>query len=304
MVLCPSCDAPLTRTANESGRVVCGRCGESSLAPPNYEPAPEVAPSIEKSRPVWPFLVAAMLIALVVGGWFVLQSKPDPVVAPVPSPSAAPIDAAGLRFVPATATVVFAARPSLVPDLRARLVSAGLPTDTLAPLDAIGLQLESAEEIVGGLVVLPDTLIPRAVVAMTLQNPIDREAVRAKLQAAAVAPPDTFQCSIRGVPAFYRVRTEQSLVFATELKDLDFEANPGGKHLPADVRATIARVPAGSLAWLTTGEQDWASVPAVALGEKFLKRDAAELKGVTAAWAALPVEGAAAVHRRVDGEWE
>lgn len=303
--LCPSCGAALTRAATESGRVVCGRCGESSPTPPGYAPAVEVAPPAKKSRPPWPLALAAVgLVALAVGGWFAMRSASEPAVVPVATPSDEPIDAPGLRYVPASATVVFAARPSSVPDLRARLLAAGLPANALAPLDAAGLKLDEADDIAGGLVVLPDTLIPRAVVAVTLRNPIDREALRAKLQAAAAGPADTYQFSVRGVPAFYREREGKTLVFATELKDLDFEANPGGSHLPVAVRATIGRVPTGSLAWLATGVQEWAGVPAVALGAKFLGRDADPLKGVTAMWAALPAEGEAVVRRRVGGEWE
>ena len=306
--LCPSCGAPLTRAATESGRVVCGRCGESSPAPPGYAPAAGAAPEPEpeQSRPPWPLLLAIVgVIALIVGGWYALQPAAQTAVAPPPPQSGdEPIDSPGLRFVPAAATVVFAAKPSRLPDLRGRLLAAGLPATALAPLDSAGLRLEAAEEVAGGLVVLPDTLIPRAVVAVTLADPIDREALRAKLQAARAGPADTFQFTPRGVPAYYRERDRRTLVFATELGDLEFEANPGGRHLPADVRATIARVPGQSLAWLATGEQDWASVPAVALAAKFAGRDVDKLKSVTAAWAALPPEGEAVVRRRLSGEWE
>ena len=233
-----------------------------------------------------------------------LKAEPPP--APGIEASAEPIDTPSLRYVSAQATVIFAARPSRVPDLRARLFAAGLPADALAPLDALGLKLENAAEVAGGLVVRPDTLIPRAVVAVTLQNPIDTEALRTQLKAAPAGPADTYQIAVRNFPVYYRECPDRVLVFATELADLTPALNPGGHHLPADVRATVDRVPPDSVAWLATGVQDWASVPAVELGQKFLDRTGPNrLKGVTAAWAALPPDGAAVVRRRnAAGEWE
>lgn len=235
---------------------------------------------------------------------FVPPGTDPPLNLPTARP-AEPIDTPSLGHVPALATVVFAARPASLPELRARLLGAGLPSEALAPLDAVGLPLEDIEELAGGLVVLPDTLIPRAVVVLTLSDRTDVSRFRTRSKAILAGPANTYQISVRGVPVFSREQSAQTLVLATDQNDLTSVATPGGRHLRSDVQATVARVPDSSRAWLATAVQDWSRVPAVALGQKFLKADGPDrLAGVSALCVSVPAEGEPVIERRLGQDWK
>ncbi len=317
---CPYCSLPL---AAGPGRVVCPRCGESVAVPEGADGGPvadeEPATLDGAAQALKSLAILGALLALTVGSIGVYAFTrptadrravaPPPVVVPT-SPLAWP----GVADLPADCTVAFAAHPAGAADARAKLRDAGVPDALFTTLEQFGVKFEAIDHVAGGLVAVPGGLIPRTMVVVSLREPLDLPAFRARLQAKPAKQFGAYEFAARGVPVFVRDSGPRGLIFATELPDLKpapprppVPADPAGQ-LPPGVRDAARYVPPDAVAWAATAQADWPAVPAVALGLNLLtgkaRVTADRLSRARAAWAAVPPDGPPQVRTRdAAGKW-
>lgn len=273
---CPLCNAwNYAEKEDLTDRVACSRCGES-FAATRWEPATDADEAAAMAQPaaapkpmIWRMLPPFVaLCCMLVAAW--LTFRPEPTQPPPPPRAAAVQPAAalaGLRHLPDGVGIVFAIQPAAMLEMtgtqpRELLDLTGDPGGLFAALDRAGVKPGDIEQIVGGISLARDRLVPGLTIYLRLRSePRD---------------PDAFLTALRAV----RRQTKAKVIYTTSISgmllkplgggayllglgedDLSIETpRPNLDHLADDIRQSLSeRLSPAAFAWVIAGSRDWST---------------------------------------------
>jgi hypothetical protein len=201
------------------------------------------------------------------------KGKPTPNAEPeLERPAAAataPLQLAGLGFLPADTNIAFAVQtgPLLTYaakhdlDPRELLTQAGIPARAIDTLNGSGISLPQIDHIAGGTSLGDGTFSLRLTLVLVLRKPLaDEDAFLHKLEARKQAGKARYDVVAAGFPLL--VARVSPTVWVFGLDEKDFEAvnrgghGPGGKQFPGGLAQSIGQqVPPDADAWLAANDE-------------------------------------------------
>jgi len=291
-------------------RAACPRCGDvfpirsfiretsdlPSLSPPEFAPRAAGRWSVQRALAVSLLMGVAGLFAGLGVYYFKNEFHPKPPEPELPLLRVAtpPTELAGLGYLPADATIVFALQPGPVlayaeqtkQDPRDLLIKAGLPRQAYDAATQLGLTPRQIDHIACGTSVAE----LRFTFVLVLHRPLDNEEeflkrLKAKKSKGAS---ERYQVDLSGVPVELTLAHVAPKIWVFGLdgrKDMAAVETgghrPGGKQFaPALASAVAERVPPDAAAWLATSEERWDDKPLVQFALKQFAGKDEWLKGL------------------------
>ena len=313
---CPYCETAVSLVdLPATHRVVCPRCGETFAAhatemqesgphipvasrngshPPD-EPTDSDEPAAPERSLIGLLLFGFVLGAFVVGlGMYAIfrgdanrgeqdTSELTPAKLATTMP---PLAVRGLGYLPKDTNVAFAVQPGALltyaertkADPKELLIRAGVPAAVFTTLDQLGVELDQIQSLVGGLTLANDSLIPRAVVVLTLRKKLaDPAAFLKQLKAQpikGVAGSTRYKVTVANLPMELAILDAGPYLFATDAKDLDAISSPltAPDQLTTGLRESLTKLSPASFAWVATDSEEWGKKPAITLAAQALKQ--------------------------------